>query len=87
MVDPAAIVAALGDDVTTWVAVHDEPLWGKDTAGLLFGVLTWELAPVGLTGETVEGNKSVILSDTSQRGRRAQGLNVAGYLPDGLAGS
>jgi len=34
----------------------------------------------------VEGNKSVILFDTSLRGRRAHGLNVAGYLHDGLAG-
>ena len=34
----------------------------------------------------MEGNKSVILFDTSLRGRRAHGLNVAGYLHDGLAG-
>jgi hypothetical protein len=44
MSDPAAIVAALSDDVTIWLAVHDEPLRGKDTAGFLFGVLTQELA-------------------------------------------
>jgi hypothetical protein len=40
MFDPAAILAALSDDVTIRVAVHDEPLLGKDTASFLFEVLT-----------------------------------------------
>jgi hypothetical protein len=34
----------------------------------------------------VEGNNSVVLFDTSLRGQRAHGLNVVGYLPDGLVG-
>jgi len=34
----------------------------------------------------VEGNKSVILFETALRGQRAHGLNVVGYLPDGLVG-
>jgi hypothetical protein len=86
MFDPAAILAALSDDVTIRVAVHDERLRGKDTASFLFGVLTQELARFELTEKIVEGNKSVILFETALRGRRAHGLNVAGYLPDGLAG-
>jgi hypothetical protein len=44
--DPASIVALLSDDVTIRVAVHDEPMQGKDTAEFLFGVLTQELNAV-----------------------------------------
>ena len=43
--DPAKSWRALSDDVTIRVAVHDQPLLGKDTAAFLFGVLTQELTP------------------------------------------
>ena len=86
MFDPAAVLAALSDDVTIRVAVHDQPLRGRDTASFLFGVLTQEPAPSELTEEIVEGNKSVILFDTSLRGQRAHGLNVVRYLADSLVG-
>jgi hypothetical protein len=84
--DQASILATLSDDVTIRVAVHDEPLLGKGTASFLFGVLTQELTPFDLTEEIVEGDKSVILFETSLRGRRAHGLNVVKYQPDGLVG-
>ena len=84
--DPAAILASLSDEVTIWVAVHDEPLRGKETASFLFGVLTQELAPFELTEEIVEGDKSAVLFETSLRGHRAHGLNVVTYQPDGLVG-
>lgn len=84
--DQASILASLSDDVTIRVAVHDEPLRGKDTAAFLFGVLTQELTPFQLTAEIVEGDKSVVLFETSIRGERAQGLNVVAYQPDGLVG-
>ena len=47
--DQSAILASLGDEITIRVAVHDEPLRGKDTASFLFGVLIQELTPFGLT--------------------------------------
>lgn len=84
--DAAAIVASLSDDVTIRVAVHDEPLRGKDTAAFLFGVLTQELAPFRLAGEIVEGDKSVVWFETSLRGQRAYGLNVVACQADGLVG-
>lgn len=84
--DPAAILAALSDDVVIRVAVHDEPLRGKDTASFLFGVLTQELTPFELTEEIMEGGKSVVLFETSLRGQRAHGLNVVGCRADGLVG-
>jgi hypothetical protein len=84
--DQASILASLSDDVTIRVAVHDEPLRGKDTAAFLFGVLTQELAPFQLTQEIVEGDKSVVLFETSLRGERAHGLNVVAFRPDGLVG-
>jgi len=74
--DPAAILASLSGEVTISVAVHDEPLQGKETASFLFGVLTQELAPFELTEEIVEGDKSAVLFETSLRGHRAHGLNV-----------
>jgi hypothetical protein len=82
--DQAAILASLSDEVTIRVAVHDEPLRGKDTATFLFAVLTQELAPFMLTDEILEGSKSVILFETSLRGQRAHGLNVVKYQPDEL---
>jgi hypothetical protein len=82
--DQAAILASLGDEITIRVAVHDEPLRGKDTASFLFGVLIQELTPFELTEEIVEGDKSVVLFETSLRGQRAHGLNVVRYQPDGL---
>jgi hypothetical protein len=82
--DPAAIVASLSDDVTIRVAVHDEPLLGKGTAEFLFGVLTQELTPFELVDELVEGQKSVVLFETSLRAERASGLNVVRIGSDGL---
>jgi hypothetical protein len=82
--DQTAILATLSDDVSIRVAVHDEPLLGKDIATFLFGVLTQELTPFELTGEIVEGDKSVVMFETSLRGQRAHGLNVVEYRPDGL---
>jgi hypothetical protein len=82
--DPASILASLSEDVTIRVAVHDEPLRGKDTAGFLFGVLTQELTPFELVDEIVEGDKSVVLFETSLRGERASGLNVVARGTDGL---
>ena len=82
--DQAAILASLSDEVTIRVAVHDEPLRGKDTASFLFGVLTQELTPFELTEEIVEGDTGVVLFETSLRGQRAHGLNVVKYQPDGL---
>ena len=84
--DPASIVASLSDDVTIRVAVHDEPLRGKDTARFLFGVLTQELTPFEQVEEIVEENRSVVLFETSLRGEPAHGLNVVAYQPDGLVG-
>ncbi len=84
--DQASILASLSDDVIIRVAVHDEPLRGKDTAAFLFGVLTQELAPFELAGEIVEEGKSVIMFETSLRGQRAHGLNVVEYQPDGQVG-
>jgi hypothetical protein len=82
--DPEAIVATLGDDVTILVAVHDQPLRGKDTAAFPFGVLTQELTGFRLVGEIVEGDQSVVLFETTLRGHHAGGLNVVGVGPDGL---
>ena len=62
--DAEAIVAALSDDVAIRVAVHDEPLQGKETAAFLFGVLTQELSPFELVEEIVEGDKSVVLFES-----------------------
>jgi hypothetical protein len=84
--DPAAIVASLSEEVVIRVAVHDEPLRGRDTAEFLFGVLTQELTPFKLVDEIVEREKSVVLFETSLRGRRADGLNVVSVQPDGLVG-
>lgn len=84
--DPRSILASLSDEVTIRVAVHDEPLRGKDTAAFLFGVLTQELTPFELVDEIVEEDKSVVLFDTSLRGAPAHGLNVVAYQPDGMVG-
>jgi hypothetical protein len=82
--DPEAIVASLSDEITILVAVHDQPLHGKDTAAFLFGVLTQELTPFRLVGEIAEGAQSVVLFETTLRGQRADGLNVVTVGPDGL---
>lgn len=82
--DSALIVAELSDDITIRVAVHDQPLFGKQTASFLFDVLTEELTPFVVTDEVLEGQKSVVLFETSLRGRSAHGLNVISFGPDGL---
>jgi hypothetical protein len=82
--DRSAILASLSDEVTIPVAVHDEPLRGKDTASFLPGVLIQELAPFELTDEIVEGDKSVVLFETSLRGQQAHALNVVKCQSDGL---
>jgi hypothetical protein len=82
--DPTAIVASLSDHVTIRAAVHDEPLEGKETAEFLFEVLIQELSPFKLVDEIVEGEKSVVLFETSLREQRASGLNVVLTQSDGL---
>ena len=71
-----AIVDQLTEDVTIRVAVHDAPMHGRDVARFLFDVLGEELSPPTVTGEIVEGEKAVVLFETSIRGADAQGLNV-----------
>lgn len=74
--DTTAIVDALADDVVIHVAVHDQPMRGRQIADFLFGVLAEELGAVTVTDEIVEGDKAVILFETSIGERTAQGLNV-----------
>jgi hypothetical protein len=74
--DPDAIVASLSDDVVIRVAVHDEPMQGKQIAQFLFGVLVAELGTISVTDEIIEGAKAVVLFETGVGGRSAQGLNV-----------
>lgn len=74
--DTSAIVDALADDVLIHVAVHDEPMRGKEIAAFLFGVLAEEVGAVTVTDEIIEGEKAVILFETSIGERAAQGLNV-----------
>jgi hypothetical protein len=84
--DVASILDSLSDDVKIQMAVYDEPLRGKASAAFLFGVLTDELAPFELLSEIVEGDKSVVLFETSLRGVPAHGLSVVEYQSDGLVG-
>jgi hypothetical protein len=74
--DAGGILDALADHVVIYVAVHDAPLRGKDVAGFLFGVLREELGEIEITDEIIEGERAVILFETSIRDARAQGLNV-----------
>ena len=69
-------MAALADDIVIRVAVHDQPMQGKDVADFLFGVLAEELGAVALTDEIIEGDKAVVLFETSIGEMKAQGLNV-----------
>ena len=80
--DPARIAASLCEDVTIRVAVHDQPLRGKETASFLFGVLTAELEPFALVDEIVEGDQSVVVFTTAVREQRAEGLNVVQLRAD-----
>ena len=74
--DVERIAGLMADDVTIRVAVHDEPMQGKETAQFLFGVLNEELGSMRVTAEIVEGPRAVILFETELRGTSAQGLNV-----------
>ena len=74
--DHEALMTALADDIIIRVAVHDQPMQGKDVANFLFGVLAEELGEIELTDEIIEGDKAVLLFDTSVGEMRAQGLNV-----------
>ena len=74
--DHEALVAALADDIVIRVAVHDQPMQGKDVADFLFGVLAEELGAMALTDEIIEGDKAVVLFETSIGEMKAQGLNV-----------
>lgn len=74
--DTTALVDALADDVLIHVAVHDQPMRGKEIAEFLFGVLAEELGSVTVTDEIVEGDNAVVGFETSIGDRPAQGLNV-----------
>lgn len=82
--DKQAIVEALTDDVVIHVAVHDQPMRGKEVAGFLFAVLAEELGDMTVTDEIVENGTCVVLFETSIRERTAQGLNVVRLDDRGL---
>lgn len=83
VLEPDAIVERLTDDITINVAVHDDPLHGKDVARFLFGVLQQELAPITITEELVDGDTAVILFDTAIGGITAHGLNIIHHTETG----
>ena len=66
------------------VAVHPQPLPGKQVAEFLFGVLRDSLAEAQVTDEIVEGERAVVLFDTAVGGTPAQGLNVVRLDEGGL---
>jgi hypothetical protein len=74
--DTAGILSVVADDVVIHVAVHDAPMRGKEIADFLFGVLAEELGDLRITDEIVEGDKAVVLFETSIESLTAQGLNV-----------
>ena len=74
--DKVGILSTLADDVVIHVAVHDAPMQGKEIADFLFGVLAEELGEMRITDEIVEGDKAVVLFETSIGDMGAQGLNV-----------
>lgn len=55
--DTTAIVDALADDVVIHVAVHDQPMRGKEIADFLVEVLAEELRDVTVTDEIIEGDQ------------------------------
>jgi len=69
-------VGLLAEDVTIRVAVHDQPMQGREVASFLFGVLREELGSIDVTGELVEGDHAVVFFETRIRAVAAQGLNV-----------
>ncbi len=81
--DTSGILDALADDVVIYVAVHDAPLRGKDVAGFLFGVLREELGQNKITDEIIEGDRAVVLFETTIGDTGAQGLNVIRLDKDG----
>jgi hypothetical protein len=74
--DTASLLDALADDALIRVAVHDQPLQGRDVAEFLFGILREELGPITVTDEVVDGDLAVVMFETSIRGQSTQGLNV-----------
>jgi hypothetical protein len=77
------LMSALADDVVIRVAVHDAPMEGKPVAAFLFGVLREELGDVAVTEEILEGDKAVVLFETSIHDQKAQGLNVLHFDDSG----
>ena len=80
--EPDPILGLLTDDVEIRVAVHDDPLQGKQTAAFLFSVLQQELGPITITDELIDGDRAVILFDTSINGITAHGLNIIHHTSD-----
>ncbi len=83
---PDRIVEQLREDVVIKVAVHDEPMHGREVARFLFGVLAEELDGMNVVEEIVEGDRSVVLFETAIHGVAAQGLNVVRTGEEGLVG-
>ena len=76
-------MARLAEDVVIVVAVHDEPMAGREVAQFLFGVLSEELRDLHVTDELIDGDSAVVLFEAEIRGHAAQGLNVVRLDRDG----
>ena len=77
--DQSAILDALAEDVIIRVAVHDQPLEGRQVAEFLFGVLQEEPGPITVTEEIVERETAVVLFETTIGDTLTAGLNVVGW--------
>jgi hypothetical protein len=82
--DHDGVLSSLSDDVVIRVAVHDAPMESKQVADFLFSVLAEELGQVTVTDEILEGERAVVLFETSIQGQGAQGLNVLRFDESGL---
>lgn len=80
--EPDPILDLLTDDVEIRVAVHDDPLRGKQTAAFLFGILQQELGQITITDELIDGDRAAVMFDTSINGITAHGLNIIHHTPN-----
>lgn len=80
--DPAAIIATLTPDAEVRVAVHDAPMTGPAVRAV-FGILHDVLDGITVTEEIIEGQRAVVLFETTIDGRIAHGLNVLRLAHDG----
>ncbi|WP_102126975.1 nuclear transport factor 2 family protein [Deinococcus planocerae] len=82
--DPEAVARSLAPDVVMHVAVHDQPVVGREAARLVFTLLREVFSDFRFTREFEAGDERGLVFETRVEGIPSEGVNLLRFGEHGL---